>query len=323
MDTGHPLTQMQILRYSPQWKETWNRCVRESRNGTFLFLREYMDYHNDRFQDASILFKEDEKIIGLLPANWVEAESTIFSHQGLTYGGLILTEKATSAQVLEMIDRMLAFYREQYSAKRLVYKPIPYIYSSYPSQEDLYALWRHSAVLTQRLLSSSIMVAQPLKFSHSRKAGFNKAIRNKLYVEQNLEPQDFWVVLEEVLKEHHYAKPVHTLQEMRTLMRSFPQEIQLFTVKKDKRVIAGTILYVTPNVVHTQYIASNAEGRNNRALDLLFKYLIEEKFKHMPFFDFGTSNEDAGRYLNASLIAQKESFGGRGVAYDTYCINMP
>lgn len=315
---------MQILRYSPQWKETWNRCVRESRNGTFLFQREYMDYHNDRFQDASILFKEGEKILGLLPANWVEAESTIYSHQGLTYGGLILTKKATSAQVLEMIDEMLAFYREQYSAKRLIYKPIPYIYSNYPSQEDLYALWRHSAVLTQRLLSSTVYLPKPLKFHHSRTASINRAIRMGLKVKHDARLNDFWRVLEDVLMHYHEAHPIHSLREMESLMQHFPNEIRLFTVSNEREdIIAGAVLYVTPQVVHTQYIASNDEGRKKGALDFLFNHLITEKFKNTKYFDLGTCNENNGHVLNQGLIAQKEYLGGRGIAYDTYCINMP
>jgi hypothetical protein len=32
----------------------------------------------------------------------------------------------------------------------------------------------------------------------------------------------------------------------------------------------------------------------------------------------GASNEEGGKVLNASLIYQKEGFGGRGVVYDTY-----
>jgi hypothetical protein len=52
-------------------------------------------------------------------------------------------------------------------------------------------------------------------------------------------------------------------------------------------------------------------------MDLLYGTLIEQ-YRQRPefrYFDFGTSNEDAGRYLNETLIAQKEGFGGRGVAY--------
>ena len=47
-------------------------------------------------------------------------------------------------------------------------------------------------------------------------------------------------------------------------------------------------------------------------------YERQEDYKDIPYFDFGTSNEQQGRVLNTSLIYQKEGFGGRGVCYDCY-----
>ena len=54
------------------------------------------------------------------------------------------------------------------------------------------------------------------------------------------------------------------------------------------------------------------------ALDLLFDTLIDSCSGSFKYFDFGRSTEHGGRYLNESLIFQKEGFGGRGVCYDTY-----
>ena len=53
-------------------------------------------------------------------------------------------------------------------------------------------------------------------------------------------------------------------------------------------------------------------------LDLLFENLINEKYNHKEFFDFGQSTEQMGAVLNENLIFQKEGFGARGVCYDTY-----
>jgi hypothetical protein len=50
----------------------------------------------------------------------------------------------------------------------------------------------------------------------------------------------------------------------------------------------------------------------------LFQDLIKIRYKDLDYFDFGTSNEEGGKVLNASIIYQKECFGGRGVVYDTY-----
>ena len=38
-----------IRRYSPEDADLWNRFVNDSRQGTFLLRRDYMDYHSNRF----------------------------------------------------------------------------------------------------------------------------------------------------------------------------------------------------------------------------------------------------------------------------------
>ena len=45
-----------IVRYDATHHDEWNRSVAKARNATFLFYREYMDYHSDRFKDHSLLF---------------------------------------------------------------------------------------------------------------------------------------------------------------------------------------------------------------------------------------------------------------------------
>ena len=67
--------------------EEWNQFVKNSKQGTFLLDRSYMDYHSDRFTDHSLLVYRQGKLYALLPAN--ERDHTLYSHQGLTYAGLL------------------------------------------------------------------------------------------------------------------------------------------------------------------------------------------------------------------------------------------
>ena len=41
--------------YGPGDRAAWDAFVRASKNGNFLFLRDYMEYHRDRFEDASLV----------------------------------------------------------------------------------------------------------------------------------------------------------------------------------------------------------------------------------------------------------------------------
>ena len=307
---------MEIRRYRREDKELWNSFVSKARNATFLFDRNYMDYHADRFDDNSFMFYHKGKLKAVLPAN--VAGDTLYSHQGLTYGGLLLDKKATVEDVLECFDSMNSWLREN-GISKVVYKALPWIYQQYPSEEDLYALtWKCKAQLISRNIASTIVIDNKLKFAESRKSGIRKALSLNIEVGESNDVDGFWHVLEDNLGNRYNAKPVHTASEMKLLMSRFSNNIRLYVAKMNGEIVGGTLIYVTPQVVHTQYISASVEGKKHGALDLLFDYIINKVYANCRYFDFGKSTEQGGAYLNEPLIFQKEGFGGRGVCYDWY-----
>lgn len=307
---------MEIRRYRREDKELWNSFVSKARNATFLFDRNYMDYHADRFDDNSFMFYHKGKLKAVLPAN--VAGHTLYSHQGLTYGGLLLDKKATVEDVLECFDSLNSWLREN-GISKVVYKALPWIYQQYPSEEDLYALtWKCKAQLISRDISSSIVIDNKLKFTESRKSGIRKALSLNIEVGESNDVDGFWHILEDNLGNRYNAKPVHTANEMKLLMSRFSNNIRLYVAKMNGEIVGGTLIYVTPQVVHTQYISASVEGKKHGALDLLFDYIINKVYANCRYFDFGKSTEQGGAYLNEPLIFQKEGFGGRGVCYDWY-----
>ncbi len=307
---------MEIRRYRREDKELWNSFVSKARNATFLFDRNYMDYHADRFDDNSFMFYHKGKLKAVLPAN--VAGDTLYSHQGLTYGGLLLDKKATVEDVLECFDSLNSWLREN-GISKVVYKALPWIYQQYPSEEDLYALtWKCKAQLISRNIASTIVIDNKLKFAESRKSGIRKALSLNIEVGESNDVDGFWHVLEDNLGNRYNAKPVHTASEMKLLMSRFPNNIKLYVAKMNGEIVGGTLIYVTPQVVHTQYISASVEGKKHGALDLLFDYVINKVYANCRYFDFGKSTEQGGAYLNEPLIFQKEGFGGRGVCYDWY-----
>lgn len=307
---------MEIRRYRREDKELWNSFVSKARNATFLFDRNYMDYHADRFDDNSFMFYHKGKLKAVLPAN--VAGETLYSHQGLTYGGLLLDKKATVEDVLECFDSLNSWLREN-AISKVVYKALPWIYQQYPSEEDLYALtWKCKAQLISRNIASTIVIDNKLKFAESRKSGIRKALSLNIEVGESNDVDGFWHVLEDNLGNRYNAKPVHTASEMKLLMSRFPNNIRLYVAKMNGEIVGGTLIYVTPQVVHTQYISASVEGKKHGALDLLFDYIINKVYANCRYFDFGKSTEQGGAYLNEPLIFQKEGFGGRGVCYDWY-----
>lgn len=303
-------------QYTADQKPLWDQFVKASRNGTFLLLRDYMDYHADRFQDHSLLIYRQHRIFALLPANRVG--EVLHSHQGLTYAGLIMGQHADACSVLQLFQELHAYlYAEGF--RKVVYKPIPYIFHRQPSQEDLYALFRlTNARFAARNISSTIDQGNKLRFTESRRSGIRKAQAQGLTISESTDLQPFYDILCQNLHDKYQATPVHSLAELQLLQSRFPQSIRLYTANLAGRILGGALLYIMPPVVHTQYISASSEGKQTGALDLLFDHLINTVYPHIPYFDLGTSNEQGGRVLNESLIFQKIGFGGRGVMFDTY-----
>lgn len=75
---------IEIVRYTDNQEDIWNQFNKQSKNYLFMFDRNYMDYHKDRFKDHSLLFYNDGKLIALLPMS--EHDEMLVSHGGLTYG---------------------------------------------------------------------------------------------------------------------------------------------------------------------------------------------------------------------------------------------
>ena len=306
-----------IRRYTATDKTAWNAFVAQSKNGTFLFFRDYMDYHADRFCDHSLMIYFDGNIYALLPAN--EADGVFYSHQGLTYGGLVMSQRCKAAQVREVFVELNDYLRSQ-GFVRAVYKHVPWVYASLPSEEDLFALSNVChASLRSRDVASVVMLDGRLPFSTLRKRGVKKGLHAGLCVREQTDYALYWRMLELHLAQKFHAKPVHSLDEIMLLKRRFPNNIRLMTVCKDDVVLGGTLLYDCGQTVKTQYIVASEEGRQHGALDFLFDNLLDRyEAEGRQFFDFGTSNLPENDDLNDSLIFQKEGFGGRAVCYDTY-----
>ena len=299
----------------------WDEFARMSRNGTMLHQRGYMDYHSDRFKDCSLVALHEGRLCALLPA-CIEGD-TLWSHRGLTYGGWLVPLKHFDATVMVEVMDAACQWMSDNSIKRLVYKPVPHIYHRYPCEEDLYALFRHQAKLIETNISTTIDLTCPLPLDRGNKSGANAARKAGIQVGPSEDWEGYWRLLSSLLDERYGTRPVHTLDEMRLLHGRFPDGIRLYTATLDGEMLAGVVMYLSHPVAHCQYIGASPQGKDSKALTLLFDYLIgEAKASGYRYFDFGISNEDHGRYLNEGLVRQKSRLGGRGIVYNTFEINL-
>lgn len=309
---------MEIKRYETSQADAWDDLVLKSKNGIFLFERDYLDYHNDRFVDHSLVISKNEKVIALFPANQNGEE--IYSHGGLTFGSLIMSFDLKATETLEIFILIKEYY-SNLGFKKIIYKAIPSIFHKYPSEEDLYALFRMDAVLIRRDISSVIDLKDKIRFSETKRQSVTKCLKNNISFVENENFEEYWKLLTEVLSKFN-TKPVHSLEEIAKLKLSFPKNIRLFEARNEGELIAGIVVYDFGKVVHTQYMANSQEGRKIGALDFVNHNLIEQIFNYREYYSFGISTESQGRELNSGLIQQKEMMGARGIAIDFYAIQL-
>lgn len=311
---------IEIVRYRDTMREAWDEAVKASRNSTFMHHRAYMDYHSDRFDDYSLMAMDGNHVVALLPANRVDDK--VFSHQGLTYGGWLVTNRCDAVIMMQVIDTMMHTLRND-GVETLVYKPVPHIYHRYPAEEDQYALWRAGAVHSECNISTTIDLDEPLRLDRGNRSAANRARRAGVVVNESKDLDGYWRVLEGVLESRYDIRPVHTVDEMKLLQSRFPANIRLYTATLDGEVVAGVVMYYASPVAHSQYIAASPTGRNVGALTLLFNTLIELASQQgYRYFDFGISCENHGQYLNEGLAQQKARLGGRGIAYNIFTLTL-
>lgn len=312
---------IKVVMYESTKKVEWDDFVGTSKNGHFMFYRDYMDYHADRFLDNSLMYYDDkERLIAVLPANI--KDGVLFSHQGLTFGGMLLNNKATTEMVYNLFLDTIEFLRRQNNVNSIIYKRVPDFYNVYPAQEDLYALFLLNATLLRRDVSVAIDMHEPYSFQEMRKRKVKKALKSQIQVVEEMSYDAYWILLTKVLNANHGTNPVHSLEEIKILHSRFPNNIKCYTARIGGELLAGVVIYETELVAHTQYLANSEQGRELGALDLVIDHLIKNIYAKKKYFDFGISTEDGGRTLNKGLIAQKEGFGARAVVHDFYEIKI-
>ena len=296
-----------LQRYKDEDKDVWNKFNDESKNSLFIFDRKYMDYHKNRFVDHSLLFYDEDKLIAILPMS--------------EHGDFLVSNTGMKQHIMnDCFDKLISYAKEN-RYRSIRYKTIPHIYHSQPSEEDRFSLFVNGAKLAAIDVSTYVDLKNPLKMSKGRKAQISRAKREGVVIQELADLEDFMKFIElenKVLIERHNVYAVHTGDELKMLHDRLPENIHLFAALKDKKIIAGTVIYEYEDVVHTQYMAADDEARIIGALDLTISTVIEKYKKNKQWLDFGISTEHGKIYLNEGLVSQKESFGGRTGVYEIW-----
>ncbi|HMG68661.1 MAG TPA: GNAT family N-acetyltransferase, partial [Chitinophagaceae bacterium] len=248
----------------------------------------------------------------------ITPDKVVISHQGLTYGGFVLRPDEKLISSISIVHSALKFFYEN-DIPTFNIKCLPSFYNPQYSEELEYILFLLGAELYRRDTSLVIDKRRDIGYSGNVRREANKAEKLSSKIVEEGDPDAFWnLLLIPNLRNKYGAAPVHSIEEIQLLKKRFPGNIRQFSVYLEGSIVAGTTLFVTPHVVHCQYISSNDEGRKSGCLNLLFRHLVEDIFPSYRFFDFGIVNENDGSEINTGMLFWKESFGARTQKQDFY-----
>jgi hypothetical protein len=314
-----------VRSYGPEDASGWDDLVARACNGTFLHTRRFISYHGDRFRDRSLVLENRRgRLVGVFPAAEAPADpEMIISHPGLSYGGVVHDGSVRGASMIGALDAIASHYRSL-GYQRLKYKVVPYIYHAPSAEDDLYALFRLGARLYRCDLSVAVDVTGRRRVTYRRRRSRRLAESSGVHVQESWdEIAGFWRILENNLASRHGASPVHSLAEIQILHERFPDAILLIIAKIGADLAGGALLFLSSRVSRMQYTATTEQGRAACATDPVVEYSIDIARKRgCCYFDFGTCTLDEGRSLHQNLHHFKVSFGGGGVVYDRYELDL-
>jgi hypothetical protein len=314
-----PPPPLSVRPYAPADQRSWDELVLRSRTPHFLFLRAYMEHQLDRFADFSLLVCDGDRLVACVPANRVG--EAVISHGGLTFGGIVSRPATGVRRMLDVFGAVVTHLRDA-GCTSWTYKPVPHIYHLAPAEEDLYALVRHGAQLTDRDATAVIAMAHRGAYDRGRRGSVNRSHRHGLVVSRESDVRPYMALLEAVLASAHDAAPVHTAGELQLLADRFPDNIKLHTARHEGELLGGIVIYETATVARAQYIGAGERGKELGAIDAILDRLLTHEYRHKAFVDLGTSSRPETGALNHGLARNKESYGATAVAFDRYTVPL-
>ena len=113
---------IKVKKFINEDTAVWDNFIHSSNNGTLFHYRSFLNYHeNIEFDDHSLLFYKNNKLIALLPA--AIKQKTFNSHPGISFGGFIYNGNLSFTNANAIIESLI-HYIQQFSYTK-IYITIP------------------------------------------------------------------------------------------------------------------------------------------------------------------------------------------------------
>jgi hypothetical protein len=296
---------IQVQKYHLENTAEWNAFVKQSVNGSFLLERDFMDYHQERFEDHSLMMFIEGQLMCCIPAH--VKDGVFYSHRGLSYAGLIISAAAVK-NLDKIVDALLKYVKGlAFEKAELQLPPV-----SYQSINKVIAdVLEHKGFISNRKLhNQSVALDQEIQVSPKKSIGYRNGKFEGLRMEIPYDFRSFWEeVLIPQLAERYYSKPVHSLAEIELLAARFPENIIQYNVYREDALLAGITFFIKGNIVKSQYTASSPDGLKTDAVAYIYMEAMKEfKEKGCSLMDYGPVNEKDGS-VNKGLQRFKKQLG--------------
>ena len=318
---------IKIKKFSKNNYAIWDSFVLEANNGTLFHLRKFLSYHpGDRFKDHSVEIYKKNTLLSVLPAAdmIIGDKRLLVSHPGSSYGSFISKEELSIKDAMEMVSKLIDYSSKKgFEGIQLTIPPIFYSkrLSNYIEHSLLFNgfdYFRRDLTSILTIENSEDKILNKFKPSHQRALRKSKKLGVTTKITERAD--EFFSMLKNNLKIRHGVNPTHSLTELKSLIKLFPNSINIFGAFYDKQMIAGVLnIIVKEDVALAFYISHKEDFQELRPLNLLFFDIFKWGLKNnIKVYDFGTFTEQG--IANMGLGRFKESFGASGVFRDSFKI---
>lgn len=321
---------LSVEKFSRKDDENWdNFILKNSINGTLLHTRKFLNYHEDKFYDHSLVIRKNTSIVAVVPACEIidENKKIFYSHRGSTFGGIVINNVYNNISHIDSVIRILEQYLNDQGFDKVILKNTAEIFcNANTSLLDYFCFKYGYSNYNELSLYIDFKKYDPIienNFSSSKRRDLKYSFKNNLQfkiLKDDSEVSDFYKLLVLSLTNHN-TKPVHSLEELLDFKNNrLSNIVEFYGVYYNEKMIAGSMVFNFNNTVfHTQYLASDPVYSKYYPMNFLnYKLIREANINNFRFFSFGISTENQGKILNTSLAQFKEGFGTMGSINRTY-----
>lgn len=325
------MLELKIKPYDESCGEKWDDFVMmHSVNGTFQQTKNFLDYHGDRFDDASILiYKGNDTIVAVIPACTVieDGKKIWNAHAGSTFGGIVMAEQFYDTAHMEAVVHVLGDYLEQEGYDEVWLKCTSDIFAKQNGNLLYYFLFQNGYTSYDEISFyidfSNYKDDIASNFTAGRRRDYKYSLKHDLTFRKlgtASEIAHFYGILCDNLRKFDTV-PVHSLGEIMDLKENRLREIvEFYGVFQEERMIAGCMIFLFGDMVfHTQYLAADQSSLKMYPMNFMDYHLIETaRDRGFRYFSFGTSTHEHGKVFNKPLAEFKEGFGTQCGLNKTY-----